>query len=120
MGQGEEIPLEPAAVCGALLAALGASDGRRKKRKRDTTADAIGMRIKRELLERAVRDKPAPDDFEAWLIQMCETLGAEGYGVGAVRAMAKDVLDEWRFALAAPSFREWLAHGAPSADAEES
>lgn len=114
----DEIPMIPSAVCGALLAALDASDGRRKKRKRDTTPDSIGMTIKRRLLEGAVRDAPAPDDFEPWLMQMCETLGAEGFGIGPVRAMAKDVLDEWKFALAAPSFREWLASGAPSADAE--
>lgn len=111
--------IEPATVCGALLAALDASEGRRKRRKRDTTPDTIGMSIKRELLERAVRERPSGAEFEAWLVTMCETLGAEGYGVGAVRAMARSVLDEWQFAEAQPSFREWLARGAPSADADE-
>lgn len=114
-----EIPLEPREVCAALLAALDATEGRRRKRKRDTTADSIGLEIKRELLERAVREQPAGDAFEGWLIEQCQSLGAEGYGIGPVRAMAKDILDEWRFALAAPSFRAWLASGAPSADADE-
>ena len=118
MADGEP-PLTPAQVCAALVAALDASEGRRKKRKRDTTADTIGMTIKRELLERAVREQPTADTFEGWLIEQCQSLGAEGYGIGPVRAMAKDVLDEWRFAAQAPSFREWLARGAPSADADE-
>jgi hypothetical protein len=112
-------PLEPRMVCEALLAALDASEGRRRKRKRDTTADSIGLTIKRKLLERGVDEAPAAADFEAWLIAQCEVLGGEGYGIGPVRAMAKDILDDWRLALEAPSFREWLAHGAPSADADE-
>jgi hypothetical protein len=107
----------PQAVCQALLAALAAADGRRKKRKRNTTPDSIGMAIKRELLERAARDAPAAADFEGWLAQQCEDMADRG--LGAVRAMARDVLDEWRMAEAAPSFREWLARGAPSADSEE-
>src|SRR5438132_12968000 len=44
----------PAVVCRELLAALDASEGRRRRRKRDTTPDAIGLTIKRDLLERAV------------------------------------------------------------------
>jgi hypothetical protein len=30
--------------------------------------------------------------------------------------MALQIQDEWRFALASPSFRAWLAAGAPSDD----
>jgi hypothetical protein len=107
----------PQEVCRALLAALAATEGRRKKRKRDTTPDSIGMAIKKELLERAAREAPAAEDFEAWLARQCELMADRGEG--AVRAMALDVLGEWRLAEAAPSFREWLAHGAPSADGEE-
>lgn len=112
--------MDPRAVCRALLNALDAAEGRRRKRKRDTTADSIGMGIKRELLERAVRDGPAAEDFEAWLVQQCEDLAARGQaGLGGARAMAQDLFDEWRMALAAPSFREWLERGAPSADSDE-
>lgn len=112
--------LEPRDVCAALLDAMRASDGRRRKRKRDTTADALGMALKRELLERAVRDAPSGDELEAWLIQQCLEMVEAGAGDGGVRAMAKDILDEWRLASEAPSFREWLERGAPSADGEES
>ena len=48
----------PADVCRALLAALEASEGRRRKRKRDQTADAIGLAVKRDLLQRVVEDDP--------------------------------------------------------------
>src|SRR5690606_22702639 len=44
-------PARPADFCRGLLAALDASEGRRRRRKRDTTPDAIGLAIKRELLE---------------------------------------------------------------------
>jgi hypothetical protein len=108
--------MTPQALCRALLAALGASDGRRRRRKRDTTADALGMAIKRELLERAVREAPAGDDFEAWLLRQCDEL--RDRGAGAVRAMARELLEEWRLAAASPEFRAWLEGGAPSDDAE--
>ena len=103
----------PADVCRRLLQAMDASEGRRKKRKRDTTPDAIGLGLKRDLLEGAVRDDPAPEAFEGWLLQRC--LGARGAS-GPLRAMAMEILEEWRLARAAPSFREWLERGAPSDD----
>ena len=110
-------PPTPQRVCRALLAALAASEGRRKKRKRDTTPDWIGMSIKKELLERAAREAPAAEEFEGWLALQCELMADRGSG--AVRAMAMDVLGEWQLAVAAPNFREWLARGAPSADGED-
>lgn len=110
--------VDPASVCRALLAALAASDGRRRRRKRDTTADAIGMGLKRELLERGVRDAPPAEAFEGWLVAQCEELAERG-GRGAARAMAQELFAEWRFAQDAPAFREWLESGAPSADGDE-
>jgi hypothetical protein len=103
----------PAEVCGQLLAALDASDGRRKRRKRNTTPDAIGMGIKRDLLQRATEDDPDPDAFEGWLLERCL---AAGDATGPTRAMALEVLDEWRVAALSPDFRAWLAQGAPSDD----
>lgn len=103
----------PAEVCGQLLAALDASEGRRRRRKRNTTPDAIGLDIKRRLLESAVRDDPDPRGFEAWLLAQCEAQPASG----PVRAMAESVLAEWRLALESRGFRAWLAQGAPSDDA---
>lgn len=105
----------PADLCRELLAALEASEGRRRRRKRDTTADAIGLGIKRALLERAVTDDPSSETFEGWLLERCLE-GAATVSVGAVRAMALEILAEWRLAAADPTFRAWLARGAPSSD----
>lgn len=99
----------PSDICRELLLALDASEGRRKRRKRDTTPDAIGLGIKRELLEQAVAADPEPDDFEAWLFEHCSSDGGR-------QAMALSIFEEWRLAHEAESFRGWLARGAPSDD----
>ena len=104
----------PAEFCRQLLAALEASEGRQSRRKRDTTPDAIGMGIKRALLERVVREDPSPGAFEGWLLDRCIEAGA---GSGALHAMARDIYEEWRLAAAAPSLDRWLEQGAPSDDA---
>ena len=105
----------PAQICSALLAALDASDGRRKMRKRDQRPDAIGLGIKRQLLEEIVAADPEPDDLELWLLEYVQS--NEGHvASGAVAAMARVVFDEWRLAHAMPDFSAWLAHGAPSDD----
>lgn len=90
----------------ALLAALEAAEGRRRRRKRDQTPDAIGLGLKRGLLEAMVNDDPPAAAFEEWL------LGHAG------NPMAPSVLDEWRLAQAMPDFAAWLAQGAPSDDAD--
>jgi hypothetical protein len=88
----------------ALLAALEASEGRRRARKRDQTPDAIGLALKRRLLERAIQESPSADGFEAWLLY-------------AGNPMAVTVLEEWRLAHTMPQFASWLERGAPSEDA---
>jgi hypothetical protein len=111
-------PLRPAHVCKALLAALEAADGRRRKRKRDQTPDTIGLSIKRSLLEHVVQDDPSPEAFEAWLLdypRRCATLESSG----AALAMARSVLEEWRLAHASNDFRVWLEEGAPSDDTKD-
>lgn len=105
----------PRDICRELLATLDASEGRRRRRVRNTTPDAIGLGLKRDLLERAVAADPDPDAFEAWLLDQCV---AAGPGEGGVRAMALSIFEEWRLAHEAGSFRDWLAQGAPSDDAE--
>ena len=110
--------LRPADVCKALLAALDAADGRRRKRKRDQTPDSIGLSIKRELLENAVRDDPSPEAFDEWLLNY-PTTHAEPESSGAVSAMARAVLEEWRLAHSLEDFRVWLERGAPSDDAKD-
>ena len=106
----------PARLCRELLAALTASDGRRRRRMRDTRPDTIGLGIKRALLERAIAEDPEPDAFEGWLLERCFE-SACTVSVGATRAMALSILDEWRLVGADPAFRAWLGAGARSDDA---
>ena len=108
--------LRPADVCRALLAALEASEGRRRNRKRDQTPDAFGLAVKRDLLRQAVQDDPQPDAFEEWLLNYPATCGAREL-VGPAFAMARAVFDEWRLAHGSGEFRLWLERGAPSDDA---
>ena len=105
--------VRPAEFCRELLVSLEASEGRRTRRKRDTTPDAIGLAIKRGLLEAAMRDDPDPEHFEGWLLEQCLQVSE---GSGGVRAMALSIWDEWRFVSRADGYREWLARGAPSDD----
>src|SRR5437016_1637346 len=106
-------PPRPGEFCRHLLNALDASDGRSKRRKRDQTPDTIGLGLKRALLERAAEEDPEPEDFEGWLIQQVLAEPSSG----GLRAMCGEVLDDYRFAAADPTFQRWLADGAPSADA---
>lgn len=119
--------LRPAEVCRRLLAALDASEGRRRRRKRNTTPDAIGLAVKRTILEEAVRDDPDADAFEGWLLERCQSAGeSENHAAagelfaasGPVRAMALEVMAEWRLAAVPGAFRSWLSQGAPSDDAD--
>lgn len=107
--------LRPAGFCHELLATIEAAEGRRKRRSRNTTADAIGLDIRRQLLEEVCAADPEPEDFEGWLLERCLR---EGLGDGPVRAMALTIWDEWRLATTTAEFREWLAKGAPSDDRE--
>lgn len=106
----------PADVCRALLAALEASEGRRRKRKRDQTPDAFGLAIKRDLLQRVVEDNPHPDAFEEWLLNYPLNCKAPELA-GPAYAMARAVFEEWQLAHSLGEFRLWLARGAPSDDA---
>jgi hypothetical protein len=106
--------VRPAQFCDALLATLTAADGRRRRRVRNTTPDAIGLALKRELLEAVIAADPDPDDFEEWLLQRCI---AAGPGSGGLQAMALSILEEWRLAESGGEFQAWLRHGAQSDDA---
>jgi hypothetical protein len=110
--------VRPAEVCAALLAALEASEGRRRSRKRDQTPDAIGLTVKRNLLKRAVEDDPNPEEFEEWLFNCALPCGSPESS-GAVSAMARAVFEEWRLAHHLSEFKVWLDRGAPSDDAED-
>jgi hypothetical protein len=108
----------PSDVCRALLAALDAADGRRRSRKRDQTADAFGLAVKRDLLQRAVDEDPSPAAFEEWLFNYPLTC-KESQLVGPAFAMARAVFEEWRLAHTLGEFRSWLENGAPSDDATD-
>jgi hypothetical protein len=115
----------PAEICRQLLAALDASEGRRRRRRRDTSPDAIGMTVKRGLLEDAVREDPEPDTFEGWLLERCEAEAVDHedgdsdrvQASGPMRAMALEILSEYRLAQVSGALRTWLSEGAPSDDA---
>jgi hypothetical protein len=107
--------IRPAEVCQALLAALEGAEGQRRKRKRDQTPDAIGLAVKRALLERAVEDDPEPEAFEKWLLNYPLTSTAPEFA-GSASAMARAVFEEWCLAHSLEEFRVWLDQGAPSAD----
>lgn len=112
----------PGVICAHLLRAMEASEGRRRKRKRDTTPDAAGLSIKRWLLDEAARCDPDPEGFEAWLLERVtsrpgrSTPPGANDAPGAKLAMARSVLEEWRLACGSPGFRSWLLAGAPSED----
>jgi hypothetical protein len=103
----------PAEICQALLSALEGADGRRRQRKRDQTPDTIGLAIKRQLLEVVVKEDPAPEIFEEWLLEYTLSNNA----TGDVSAMARAVFEEWRLAHSLDEFKSWLERGAPSEDA---
>jgi hypothetical protein len=105
--------LRPVVVCKALLAALEAAEGRRRRRKRDQTPDGIGLTFKRELLEQAVSDDPEPEAFEQWLLDYTASRGS----AGGIYAMARAVFEEWRLTHSMNEFASWLEQGAPSDDA---
>lgn len=113
-GSFEPAPLlRPAEFSRALLRSLEASEGRRRRRKRDQTPDGIGLALKRDVLERIVAEDPEPERFEAWLLDLVAATPAGG----GVRAMCREILDEYRLAARDARFSAWLAQGAPSDDA---
>jgi hypothetical protein len=106
--------MRPAELCSRLLLALDASEGRRRRRKRDTTPDAIGMEMKRSLLQDTVQQDPDPEVYEDWLLNCCVASDAPS---GPMRAMALDILSDWHLSQSSAEFRQWFEQGAPSEDA---
>jgi hypothetical protein len=109
------VSITPVELCGGLLSALDASEGRRRRRSRNTTADSIGLGIQRGLLEEAVREGPSAEEFERWLQVRC---AAQGESDGAHRAMALLIWHEWQLASQAQDVSAWLTSGARSDDRE--
>jgi hypothetical protein len=109
------VSVTPVQLCSGLLSALEASEGRRRRRSRNTTADSIGLGIQRALLEEAVREGPGAEQFERWLQERCV---AQGESDGAYRAMALLIWHEWQLASQAEDVGAWLTSGARSDDRE--
>jgi hypothetical protein len=109
------VTVTPVQLCGGLLSALDASEGRRRRRSRNTTADSIGLAIQRGLLEEAVREQPSAEEFERWLQKRC---AAQGESDGAYRAMALLIWHEWQLASQMNDVSAWLTSGARSDDRE--
>jgi hypothetical protein len=72
------------------------------------------MNLKRTLMEETIRQNPEPEMYEGWLLERCL---ASPEATGSIRAMALELLSDWRLAQTSEVFRSWLAHGAPSDDA---
>jgi hypothetical protein len=106
--------MRPAEFCRGVLASMDAAEQRRRRRPRDTTPDAIGLALQRELLERAIASDPPPAEFEWWLAGCVRECGDAS---GPMHATALRLFGEWRLAQSNAAFRDWLAHGAPSDDA---
>lgn len=109
-----QMTLRPATFARGVVAALAASEGRRRRRARNTTPDKIGLELKRGLLEKIVSDDPEPEAFEQWLV--AQVVAAEASG--PVRAMCAEIWDEYRFACSDAAYLDWLRRGAPSDDAQ--
>ena len=79
----------------------------------------LGVRMYREVnqafdhLEALIADEAIECDYER-TGQLY--LAHNRTHIAPLRAMARDILDEWRLAAAAPAFRAWLEAGAPSED----
>jgi hypothetical protein len=99
--------MRPADFARSLVAAVQASDGRRRRRKRDTEPDRIGLDIKRDLLAGTAAEDPDPEQFEGFLLG--RALAAEASG--PVRAICLEILDEYLLARADSAFASWLANG---------
>jgi hypothetical protein len=86
------------------LLLLGSGDAAPRTRARDQQADAAGLELKRRVLCELVARDPDPDDLEGTLLAVVDDLGPPD---GPTRAVARGVLDEYRFAATAPG---WVPH----------
>jgi hypothetical protein len=76
-----------------------------RRRARDQQADLAGMSLRRRLLERVAALDPEGQELES-----CLTIDAAELETpsGPVLALARQFLEEWRMALASPTFVEHL------------
>ena len=83
---------------------LGSGETGPRQRARDQQADAAGLDLKRRVLTEVVARDPDPDGLEAALLEIVDAFGPP---TGPTRAVARSVLEEWRFAASAAG---WVPH----------
>ena len=84
-----------------LLLASGESAPR--KRARDQQADMVGLDLKRRILADLVAIDPEPEELEAALMELVESIGPP---TGPTRSVASTLLEEYAMARQSP---EWIA-----------
>ena len=95
---------EPPRPRDLALLLLASGDLLPRQRARDQQADRAGLALKKRVLEELAALDPEPEELEAVLMQVVETIGPP---TGPTRALAVSFREEWRAACAAP---EWTAH----------
>lgn len=103
-------PLRPAEFARLARASIEVSEGRRRRRQRDTLADELGLELKLALLEAIEAADPEPEELEAFLLEYA--LRPERPS-GPIRGVCTDLRAEWEIAQIAPAFAAWLREGAP-------
>src|SRR5262245_38834181 len=86
------------------LLLLTSGDLMPRDRLRNQTADAIGLELKRRLLQALADLDPEPAKLEETLASLIDELGPP---TGPVRALAVSFREEWQ---ALPANPEWIEH----------
>jgi hypothetical protein len=86
------------------LLLLGSDELRPRPRMRSQQPDALGLALKRRLLERLVELDPEPANLDAALAHLIDELGPPP---GPIRALAIGFRDDWQ---GLPCNPEWLQH----------
>src|SRR5438477_5024566 len=96
-------PNEPLRPRDLALILLASCDLMPRQRARDQQADLIGIRLKRQILEKVAALDPEPQQLEAVLLSIIEDMTPSG----PARAMAASFREEWQAACATPG---WVEH----------
>lgn len=103
-----DVPFRPAEFARLARGSIEVSEGRRRRRQRDTLADSLGLDMKRDLLLAIEAADPEPEDFERFLLEYALTHQPSG----SIRGVCTDLWSEWESAQLAPTFADWLRSGA--------
>src|SRR5262249_1917593 len=101
--------MRPAEFARLARRSIEVSEGRRRRRQRDTLADSLGLEMKQALLLAIEAADPEPEDFERFLL---EDALLPGRPSGPTRGVCTDLWGEWAQIQLLPDFAEWLRSGA--------